>query len=445
MKKRWGRFTAALMAGTMALSMVGCGSSNTASASVETSTESADNSEKVTIKIAWWGGDARHAITQEALDLYTELNPNVTFETSPSGWDGYFESLSTQAASGAMPDIVQMDYLYISTYANNGTLADLTPYIEDGTIDVSNIDENILNSGQIGDEMAGLVLSTSVISASYNPTVLEMAGLEAPEQDWTFDDFAEDLKTIHDETGLYGATFDPVGDTNIFNYWVRSHGESLFSEDQKSLGYDDDQIFVDFVNFFKDLMDEGAFPNPDQLSTLTEAGDTGLPIVTDEAGYQIGWNNFPTNVSEINDSIQLVTPPTTADGNGLWLKPGMFFSISESSEVKDEAAKFLNWFVNSTEAADVVGTDRGTPVSSEIREYLRSNGSLSEKQVEMFDYVDIAAEIAGETPAPDPAGISEINTALKEAATSVFYGAATAEEAAATFRTTVNDILTRNN
>ncbi len=53
-----------------------------------------------------------------------------------------------------MPDIVQMDYLYISTYAKNNSIADLTPYIEDGTIDTASIDENLMKSGEIGERQS---------------------------------------------------------------------------------------------------------------------------------------------------------------------------------------------------------------------------------------------------------------------------------------------------
>ena len=50
-----------------------------------------------------------------------------------------------------MPDIVQMDMKYINQYVKNGLLVDLTPYIEDGTIDVDNANESVLNSGKVGD------------------------------------------------------------------------------------------------------------------------------------------------------------------------------------------------------------------------------------------------------------------------------------------------------
>lgn len=61
----------------------------------------------VTIKITWWGGQGRHDYTQKLLDTYSQSHPNVTFEAIPSGWDGYFDKLATQAASGSMPDTVR--------------------------------------------------------------------------------------------------------------------------------------------------------------------------------------------------------------------------------------------------------------------------------------------------------------------------------------------------
>ena len=65
---------------------------------------------------AWWGNQTRNDLTVKALDLYTEQHPNVTFETEPSSWDGYFDKLSTQAATGSLPDIYQQDYGQIRSY-----------------------------------------------------------------------------------------------------------------------------------------------------------------------------------------------------------------------------------------------------------------------------------------------------------------------------------------
>lgn len=189
------RIMSAAMAVLMAGSLAACGGSasstadstaaesTSTAASTEATAESTD--EPVTIRITWWGGQTRHDLTQQVLDLYTSEHPNVTFEAVPSGWDGYFEKLATDTATGGMADIVQMDYMYISTYAKNGSLADLSSFASDGTLDISNVDDALADAGTIEGKMVGIPLSTSLVSFIYNPAVLEEAGVEAPKNGWT--------------------------------------------------------------------------------------------------------------------------------------------------------------------------------------------------------------------------------------------------------------------
>ena len=80
------RIMSAAMAVMMAGSLAACGgsasstadsiaSSTSTAASTEATAESTD--EPVTIRITWWGGQTRHDLTQQVLDLYTSEHPNV--------------------------------------------------------------------------------------------------------------------------------------------------------------------------------------------------------------------------------------------------------------------------------------------------------------------------------------------------------------------------------
>lgn len=460
MKNMKRRAAALAMAGVMAFGLAACGGSgssnseatassgSTSDATSEAAATGSDGAEDVTIRITWWGGESRHEYTQQMLDKYTELHPNVHFEATPAGWDGYFEKLATDTATGSMPDIVQMDYLYISTYAANNSLADLTPYIEDGTLNVGDVDANLMQTGNIDGKQIAMPLSSSLMAVGYSPAALEAAGLEEPTTDWTWSDFANMCNTIYEKTGNVGTTTGPVDDTNIFNYWVRQHGAQLFSDDNKSLGYEDDSITADFFQMWKDMMDAGGAPDPDEYNQIQTLGLEAEPIANDESGFRFNWNNYTTLMAGANDTLKMVTPPMPDDGSdnkGLWLKPGMFFSVAETSEVKDECVKFIDWFINSEEANDIMMGERGAPASAAMRDYLVNSGKLNEQQQQMFSYVDEATALCGDTPAPDPVGISEVNQAFKDAAYSVFYGQASADEAAAAFREEANSILSSNN
>lgn len=405
--------------------------------------------ESVTLKFSWWGNQNRHDYTQKILDKYTELHPNITFEAMPSGWDGYFDKLSTQAASGSMPDIVQMDYLYITTYAKNNSITDMQPYIDNGTIDVSGMSEEVLNTGRIDDKLAGIVGSTGTLAVGYNPDVFKEAGLEEPNQsgNWTWNDFVDTAKKIKDTTGKLGVTSTGVvDDTNLFNYWVRQHGEQLFSDDNRSLGYKDDKIMVDYLNMWKDLMDAGAAANPDEYAQIQTLGQEAGPVVTGDAGMINENNNYASKMSSRNSNLKVTTPPVNSTNTkAMWNKPGYFLCISETSKVKDEAAAFINWFLNSEEANDIMMAERGVPSVSNVREFLINSGKMDEKQKEMFEYADTVLEFSGKAPAPDPIGIAEVGESFKNSAYKAFYGQISTEEAAANFRKEADEILARNN
>ena len=57
------------------------------------------------------------------------------------------------------------------------------------------------------------------------------------------------------------------------------------------------------------------------------------------------------------------------DGEDMFLKPSMFFSIAETSPHKEEAAKFINWFLNSVECNEILMAERGVPVNTEAVSY----------------------------------------------------------------------------
>ena len=433
----------------MAGALAACGgsSSSTAASSTASGSTTAAADGDVTIRITWWGGQSRHESTQKVLDKYTELNPHVHFEATPSGWDGYFEKLATDTATGGMADIVQMDYMYISTYAKNGSLADLSEYASDGTLDVANVDDALIDAGTLDSKMVGIPLSTSLVSFVYNPSVLEEAGVAAPQNGWTWDDFVADCKAVKEATGKYGFGWSAFIDTNLLNYWVRQYGVSLFAEDNKSLGFDDVQILTDYFQLWQDLIDAGAAPNPDEYEQIATLGNDAAPVITGDAAFHQSWSNFGTiGENAGNDTLELLVPPVKKAGDkALWYKPGMFFSVAETSKVKKECAAFISWFINSDEANDIILGERGTPATSVARDHLVASGALTKKQEEMFDFASDAADYCGSTPAPDPSGISEINSQFKDIAYSVFYGQATAAEAAQQFYDEANSILAANN
>lgn len=404
------------------------------------------DAEKITIRIAWWGDSGRQKLTQQALDLYEEEHENITFEPVVSDWDGYFDKLAIQTASGSMPDIVQMDYMYINTYTRNRSLADLSEYIEDGTIDISPIDSALLDTGVVDGRMTGIPFSTNIMAVGANPSLFEEAGIALPESGWTWNEFKEAAETIYEKTGKLGVVVSPVEDVNILQCWLRQNGEELFRSDYQGLDCDDSTLAA-YLDFFKELMDSGAMPDPDEYAKIQTLGIQNGPMATKDAAMILEWHNYGVKIEEQNDEIEMLPMPTIENGgrSGLWQKPGMFFSVSDTSLVKDACAEFINWLVNSEEANLILRGERGVPASLEMREVMLESGKLAPQQEKMYAYIDEMAPLCGETPPPDPTGLGEINDALKNTAYEVFYGQISSDEAVKKFRTQAEEILRENN
>ena len=120
-----------------------------------------------------------------------------------------------------MPDIVQMDYKYLQQYVNNNLLVDLTPYIEDGTIDTASCNQDVLNSGKVGDGLYALCNGINAPALLYNKTLLDENGITVKDN-MTMDEFFALCKEVYEKTGV--KTNISYGSVNSWSeYFMRSY------------------------------------------------------------------------------------------------------------------------------------------------------------------------------------------------------------------------------
>lgn len=134
--------------------------------------------------------------------------------------------------------------------------------------------------------------------------------------------------------------------------------------------------------------------------------------------------------------------PGPHNDRGLFLKPGMFFSISKSSKQKEEAAKFINFFVNNLEANKVLKGERGVPVSSAIKEQMKP--FLEPELAQVFEYIDWVEQNSSPIDPPDPVGASEVTSVLRQLYDLLMFSKITPEKAAEQFRLQADEILSQN-
>ena len=403
--------------------------------------------EPVELQMTWWGSQARHDRTIAVIEMYEAANPGVDIVYTFNSFGDYWTRLNTEAAGGNVACLMQQDYAYLGDWAERGLLMPLDEFIEEGVIDASNIDQSFLDGGKVGDSIYGISLGTNTQSFIIDRAALEEAGLEMPATDWTWADFEQLALDYHEATGKWFIG-NGLEDVQLWKSLYLGHGMSPFAEDGTAIGYEDDQPLIDFYDMIVRLQDAGAVANREEVLQMTGAGPEQGPVVTGEAASAYQWSNqviaVYTAAGEDRDLVLHPLPRPEGGQSENYLKPSMYFSITAGCPNPEEAAKFIDFFTNSTEANDILLAERGVPISSAVREHLLPQ--LDPVNAATFEFLEQVAEDASPIFPPDPPGFSDFlnNVWLPLFVDPVLFGQTTAADAAPLLREEGNIIFSAN-
>ena len=429
MKKK--RIFASLAATMMVAGLLaGCGggTSSTAASGDDTASaatgEAADaaaasgDSGKTVLNVLWWGSQTRHEQTTAMLEKFEELNPDIDVVMDYSDWDGYWTKLPAQVAGGQTPDVFQMDYAYLAQYVENGVLADLTPYIEDGSLDMSNVEQSIIDSGSVDGKTYAISTGTNAPVMLYRKDITDELGLELP-MDPTLTEYMDVAKAVYEATGLRDTFITGCTAANL-NFYLRNYGMNFYNDAGDGLGFDDPQYLVDMWQLALDAQNEGWGMKPGE-ETATTAFDS---MVNDAWSRQQNSNELQAYRDATGMDISMVMIPTTEDATtpNSYLKPAMYWCVGADSDVKDAAIRFIDFFTNNEACYDIVGIERAVPISSAMREYVAPTlDEVGQEVVEFIDYVsqpDKASPIMN----PDPSASTEVEELMDQYSEQVRYG-----------------------
>ncbi|MFS8188743.1 ABC transporter substrate-binding protein [Rossellomorea marisflavi] len=427
---------------TMALGLVlttflaGCSSSaGSSSASKDGKTKDG----KVELRMTWWGSQSRHDQTQEIIKKFEEENPDIKITSEFTGFDGYFEKMAAQAAGNNLPDIMQQNFgEYLNQYADKNLLADLSEYVEDGTINVDGVSDIIMDSGKQGDKILGIPTGTNALTAFYNVDMLKEVGVENLDGNWSWDEYVDIATKVHEKTGEFGTRL--MEPKNLFEYYLREKGQKLFNEDGTALGYKDDKLLSDYFELNKKMVDAGVAPGYDTIQQIKGVEDE--LIVHGKAPFDFRWSNQATALDSASEQeLAMTLLPGDNNREGMFLKPAMLWSVSENSKHKEEAARFIDFFTNNIEVYEIGGSDRGVPIKEEIRNEMASTLSDTDKKV--FDYIEMVTDNSSPIDSNYPQQASEVLGALQEVDELVMYGQLSPKDGAKEFRKKAESILGR--
>lgn len=135
------------------------------------------------------------------LEKFQEENPDIEVVMDYSDWDGYWTKLPAQVAGGQTPDVFQMDYAKLAQYVENGVMAPLDDYVADGSLDLSNVAQSVIDSGSIDGKLYAVSTGTNAPVMLYRKDILDDLGIELP-MNPTMSEYTDISKKVYEATGL---------------------------------------------------------------------------------------------------------------------------------------------------------------------------------------------------------------------------------------------------
>lgn len=429
--KVWKRLTAlTIAAGVAAGTLTGCGSKGEGTTAVSTVETAAEG--QTVIRICWWGNQTRNDGTVKALEMYEAEHPEVKFEVEFSDWNGYWDKLATQAAGGNLPDIIQMDYAFLSQYAEKGQLVGLKQYIDSGVFDTANVPESIMKSGEIEGDIYGIVAGSNTKALLVNTSVMEEAGVTLPKQP-TYEEFFAAASTIYEKTGQQIGI--PSNDEQSLLFMARALGQTMYSKSGTALGMPDETVALRYFGRLRQTLDEGFHMSPEAIA---EAATNQLSnFAAGKEWCQLTNSNMIVNtIAQCEDGVEydIYMYPTEEDAvqQPIFIKPSMLWSVTRDSKNPETAAHVIDFLTNSVEAnKEALKGERGVPISGVVTEAI--NEVVDECTGRINAYVVDTAKVATEIDPPFPAASAEIGKLISDLSDAVRYEEITPEDAAHDF------------
>jgi multiple sugar transport system substrate-binding protein len=150
-----------------------------------------------TVTWAMWGSPEEIATHQKVADAFMAANPDIKIEIWSQPWGDYFTKIQTLWAAGDASVIPNVMFLSpVVNYAADGVLENLDPFIEASSYPTSDYWPGLLDFGMYDGHVYGFPHDIGLEVLYYNKDIFDEAGVEYPNENWTWDDLMAAAETL---------------------------------------------------------------------------------------------------------------------------------------------------------------------------------------------------------------------------------------------------------
>jgi len=347
------------------------------------------------LRMSWWGGDARHAQTQEALAVCGQKHGHQ-IAAEFTGWAGHQERITTQIAGRTEADIMQINWPWLPLFSRDGSgFADLREYSD--IIDLSQFTDEQLAGGEMNGVLNGIPTAETGRVYFFNKTVYDAAGLPLP-TNW------DEVRAAAGKLGDGVMPFEAQGLNAIFlvsTTVTQMTGKDLIDPETTTVAWTPEEL-AEGIRFYQSLVEDGAIRSWQQV-----AGEGNIelfemrPWAEGRIAGTYEWDSAYAKYADPLGEQELVpVPMLQVDGavnDGTYRKPSMLFAISKNARNPQAAAQIIDCLLNDPVAVDILKDSRGIPASKVAAARLAEQGGIDPNVQAAHDLV-----LEGKGPIPSP-------------------------------------------
>lgn len=297
---------------------------------------------------------------RELVDQWNAEHPEIQVEYIQGDWGSVHDQLLTSFEGGDPPDIIHYEAAAIQVFAEGGYLADLEPLLSDEF--KADIPEDIWGTVQYdgyGTIGAPFLVESRLPIA--NRALLDEAGIEVPTPDdpWTWDEFADAAAQLTtDDT--YGVAFPLGSPANAMVTLAQSFG-GTYLHDGPVIEVSEPELEVPRRIHEMLYVDESAAPQ----TVATNTTDSLPGFFAGEYAMIFGaiWLRQQM-VEQAPEGFDWVTiPPLEGTDGATQSANPQILSVAADSEHPEEAAQFIEFFLNPENMARLALGDWLVPTS----------------------------------------------------------------------------------
>lgn len=392
--------------------------------------------EEVTLRIGWWGDQARHEATLAAIDLFQAKYPWIHVEAEYQGWDGWQTKFFAQVASGTVPDVTQDAGQVTYVVKQGAQWTNLSKYVEDGTIDISDFPKSLLDAYCTDSKTGMLYLLPTGIQAwttLQNNALLTANGIQMPEGGWTWEDLIPASKILHDsdpEAYMMNASLETFSTWMLPMYIQQKVGGCVITDDSY-LQFSE----VDLASYFQWIADmfaaNGFQPrNEAQLydgSPLENPKWAGSKLAISQfSSASYTWYVFNEYLQQNTEVVPGFKFKGEANNDSIIVPPASYWSIPSTCKHPKEAAMLIDFLLNDIDAGRALKTVRSIPANQAILKILNEEGLVN---AGIAKAVELGSPRACEKRGSSAVG-TQLDTLYRQYVEEIAYGRMSAYEAA---------------